>query len=588
MHQKQAPTLPSHTSATKLAQSFSDFFVSKIEKIRTHIDEQKCNNVLITPPSPPLENISSFNPTTDEEIKKVIDKAKSATCNLDPIPTSLLKECSDLLLPTITEILNLSLSTGIVPSCIKHAIVRPLLKKKHLDHDNFKNYRPVSNLPFISKVLEKIVVNRLLLHMEKHNLHETMQSAYKQQHSTETALIRVQNDILTNLDKKRGVLLVLLDLSAAFDTIDHTTLLHQLQHRLGISGMALQWFDSYLTGRTQSVSVESVCSEPTPLRYGVPQGSVLGPLLYTIYTLPLGDILREAGISYHLYADDTQIYMSFSCTDSNSQQSCLNSVQRCVTQIKSWMLNNKLKLNDDKTEVMYISSRYYHRLIKLSDFSIDDIQIKPATSVRNIGVLFDSVMSMGDQVTAICQSTHYHLRNIGRIRKSITYDACEKLVHALVTSRLDCGNALLYGLPEFQNYRLQKILHIAARILTLSPLSNNITPILKELHWLPIEKRIEYKIILTTFKSIHALAPQYICELLKPYPTPRELRSSDANLLAIPQSRTKTYGDRAFSVAAPILWNSLPDDLRASDELCPFKRNLKTFLFNSAYNVCDD
>jgi len=144
--------------------------------------------------------------------------------------------------------------------------------------------------------------------MENHNLHEIMQSAYKQYHSTETALVRVQNDILSNLDNKHGVILVLLDLSMAFDTIDHTTLLHQLAHRLGITGAALKWFQSYLNERTQSVSVDNEQSKPVPLKYGVPQGSVLGPLLYTIYTLPLGNLLRDAGVSYHLYADDTQLY----------------------------------------------------------------------------------------------------------------------------------------------------------------------------------------------------------------------------------------------------------------------------------------
>ena len=423
--------------------------------------------------------------------------------------------------------------------------------------------------------------------MEKHNLHEIMQSAYKQLHSTETALLRVQNDILTELDNKRGVILVLLDLSAAFDTIDHTTLLYQLQHRLGITGSALRWFESYLSGRTQSVAVEGVCSKPSTLRYGVPQGSVLGPLLYTIYTLPLGDILRDAGISYHLYADDTQLYMSFSCTDESSQITCLQNVQTCVSHIKTWMTSNKLKLNDEKTEVMYISSRYYQNVINLPDFSIDNVNIAPASSVRNIGVVFDNIMCMEDQVTAICKATHYHLRNIGRIRKCITYEACEKLVHALVTSRLDCGNGNLYGLPNSQNYRLQRILNIAARLLTLSRPSCDITPILIELHWLPIEKRIEYKILLITFKAKHDLAPKYICNMLKPYPTPRQLRSSNENFLAIPQSRTKSYGDRAFSVAAPKLWNGLPEELRFTNELEHFKRKLKTHLFNSAYN-CDE
>ena len=196
-------------------------------------------------------------------------------------------------------------------------------------------------------------------------------------------------------------------------------------------------------------------------------------------------------------------------------------------------------------------------------------------------------MCMHNQVTSICKAAHYHLRNIGRIRKCITYDACEKLIHALVTSRLDCGNGNLYGLPKFQNSRLQKILNIAARILTLSRPSFDITPILIELHWLPIEKRIEYKILLLTFKATHDLAPKYISDLLNPYPTPRELRSSDENLLAIPQSRTKTYGDRAFSVTAPTLWNELPEELRFINSLSLFKKHLKTHLFNSAYN-CDN
>ena len=176
------------------------------------------------------------------------------------------------------------------------------------------------------------------------------------------------------------------------------------------------------------------------------------------------------------------------------------------------------------------------------------------------------------------------VHSLGRIRKSITYEACEKLIHALVTSRLDCGNGNLFGLPDFQNYRLQKILNIAARILTLSPPSCSITSILIHLLWLSIEKRIEYKILLLTFKATHNLAPRYICDLLKPYPTPRLLRSSDENFLAIPQSRTKTYGDRAFSVAAPKLWNALPDELRYINELGHFKSRLKTHLFKTCYN----
>ena len=202
---------------------------------------------------------------------------------------------------------------------------------------------------------------------------------------------------------------------------------------------------------------------------------------------------------------------------------------------------------------------------------------------RILGVIFDNNMAMTDQITAICKATHYHLYNIGRIRKCITQEACEKLIHAFVTSRLDNGNATLFGLPDNQLGRLQRMLNIAARITTLTSPTSHITPVLKELHWLPVEKRIEYKIVLLTFKALHGLAPQYITQLLKPKPTPRELRSSDANLLKIPRTRTKTFGDRAFSCAAPRLWNALPDGLRDVSTLSVFKKQLKTTFFKDTY-----
>ena len=188
------------------------------------------------------------------------------------------------------------MKSGSVPKDFKSARIRPLLKKSGLDQDLLKNYRPVSNLPFISKVLEKVVDKRLQRHLSENKLHEGFQSAYRRFHSTESALLKVQNAILQSLDNNCATVLVLLDLSAAFDTIDHQTLLHRLENLFGIKDKPLKWMLSYLSDRFQTVCVNGQLSTPVHMTYSVPQGSVLGPKNYIMYTKPVGNICRRHGL----------------------------------------------------------------------------------------------------------------------------------------------------------------------------------------------------------------------------------------------------------------------------------------------------
>lgn len=174
-----------------------------------------------------------------------------------------------------------------------------------------QNYRPVSKLTFLSKVIERVVAKQLNVHMQENNLHDQFQSAYRQDHSTETALLKVHNDSLSAVDRGCVVVLVMLDLTAAFDTIVHGILLSRLTHIFRATGAALEWFRSYLSGRHQVVRIGSVKSSPTAVPFGVPQGTVLGPLLITAYITPLGDVVEKSGLDYQIYADDTQLYVSF-------------------------------------------------------------------------------------------------------------------------------------------------------------------------------------------------------------------------------------------------------------------------------------
>ena len=201
-----------------------------------------------------------------------------------------------------------------MPSILKHSVIKPLLKKQNLTTEEFSSFRPISNLKFLSKAIEKVVSHQLIDHLERNNINVPLQSAYKKNHSVETALLKVQNDILRDIDMNKSVFLVLLDLSAAFDTVNHDILLNRLNTSFGVRDLALKWFKSYLSDRQFYVSVPEGKSFSRSFDCGVPQGSILGPILFSLYISPIADIIHRHELGYHLYADDTQLYISFSTT----------------------------------------------------------------------------------------------------------------------------------------------------------------------------------------------------------------------------------------------------------------------------------
>lgn len=501
----------------------------------------------------------------------------SATCELDPIPTKFVKDqCQEALIPSITKIVNESLSTGICPSIFKNALVKPLLKKPSLDTNILKNYRPVSNLSFISKLIEKCVIKQLQDHLEKNNLSEVYQSAYRSGHSTETALLKVSNDILRAVDDGKATCLVLLDLSAAFDTIDHQTLFTSLHDILGVRGLVLNWFSSYLSNRCQSVKINNTKSGSVELSYGVPQGSVLGPFLFCLYLLPLSHIIRKHGMELHIYADDTQLYCFFDIKSSQEAIECTNKITQCVEDIQRWMTEVRLKLNDDKTEFLVICSPY-HDKPKLS-FNLGHVNVSTSNSCRNLGVIFDSHLDFKLHVSSVCRSSFYHLRNIGSVRRYLTTDACEKLIHAFVTSKLDYCNSLLINLPKCVLAKLQKVQNVAARIVTKTKKFDHITPVIIELHWLPIALRVIYKLLLLTYKCLNDQGPIYLKDMISYYEPRVNLRSTNQKLLETRRYKLKNYGRRCFAYAAPIYWNSIPYDIRTAPSSSVFKKTLKTHL----------
>jgi len=581
MGDKTSVILPQHSSAKVLAEQFCSFFGQKIRAIREELDSvslpsSSTSATMVDEDGFNGQELCVFQPASQDEIRKLISHAPTKSCELDPLPTWLLKTCIDELVPVITSVVNSSLISGVVPLDFKSAIVRPLLKKTGLDTENLKNYRPVSNLAFLSKILEKVVANRLDGHLNRNNLNCERQSAYKKFHSTETALLRVHADIAEAIDGGLSCVLVLLDLSAAFDTLDHTILLQRLQTFFGIRGTALAWFQSYLSQRTQEVVISDEQSDPASLQYGVPQGSVLGPVLYSMYTAPLSKEVQSHGVNHLFYADDTQLYNMFKSVPAEVSRST-GQMERCLETIRVWMCENKLKLNGEKTEVITFSSKF--KPVPRVSLKVGDVCVQSASCVKDLGVLLDEKLTMADQISQMCRSAYFQLRSIAHIRRYLTSAAAKALVHSLVTSRLDYCNSLLVGLPSASIQKLQRVQNAAARVIARTAKHDHITPVLKELHWLPVERRVEYKVLMYTHKAIHGDAPVYLKELVQIKTSQRTLRSNSSINLQVPHTSTRAYGDRSFRKAAADLWNKLPDHMKNITVTDCFKRALKTHLF---------
>mgnify|MGYP002259884042 FL=1 len=402
-------------------------------------------------------------------------------------------------------------------------------------------------------------------------------------------MLKIQNDIHSNLAHGRVTALVLLDLSAAFDTIDHDLLFERLQSLFGIQGAALKWLKSYLTDRSQSVRVGDAMSTNRVLKYGVPQGSVLGPLLFTMYTTPLGKLFSNYPmVSHHIYADDTQVYIGLSNSDTCV---ALDQLSSCLESVKSWMATNLLKLNPDKTEfLLFGSTTQRNNLTTLLPETLMGETIQPSSSAKNLGVTFDSEMSMSCHVASLCKSCFYHIRDLRRIRRFISKRTLITLANALVSSRLDYCNSLFSSLTKKELGRLQRIQNTLCRVVTKSTRYSSVTPQLKSLHWLPIRFRVEFKTLLLTYKTLENGAPKYLMDLLHPYASARSTRMSDPNskLLATPFfdkriHRSKSHLEKTFGYYAPRQWNALPLDIRSAPSVATFRKRLKSFLFDKAF-----
>ncbi|XDV50661.1 hypothetical protein PO909_019679 [Leuciscus waleckii] len=563
------PPPPPASSLT--ADDFATFFTNKTTAISSQFSAPHTQEPRPTP-STANTPLSSFSSLTEEEVSTLLLSSHPTTCPLDPIPSHLLQAISPTLLPSLTHIINSSLHTGTFPTAFKQARVTPLLKKPTLNTSSVENYRPISLLPFIAKTLERAVFNQLTSFLSLNNQLDVNQSGFKKGHSTETALLSVTEALRIAKAASKSSVLILLDLSAAFDTVNHQILLSTLSS-LGITGTSLHWVESYLTGRSFKVAWRGEVSRAHQLTTGVPQGSVLGPLLFSIYTTSLGHIIQAHGFSYHCYADDTQLFLSFQPDD----PTVAARVSSCLADISTWMKEHHLQLNLAKTELLVLPANPSLQ----HDFTIqlESSLITPSRSVRNLGVTFDDQLTFTDHISKTARSCRFALHNIRKIRPFLTEHATQLIVQALVISRLDYCNALLAGLPACATKPLQMTQNAAARLVFNEPKRAHVTPLFTSLHWLPLAARIKFKALTLAYRTITGSAPSYFHSLLRVYIPTRHLRSVNERRLVVPSQKATKSLSRTFSFTVPCWWNALPTLIRNAESLTTFKKQLKTNLF---------
>jgi len=399
------------------ADELSGFFTDKVERLRSSTSG---SSLPTFSPVPAGVSFTALASVSSDDVAAAVSALPDKSSALDPLPVPVLKSVADLLVPFLTYLFNLSLTAGHVPAGFKNSFITPVIKKPGLDDDSPSSYRPISNLPVISKLLERLVARQLLTYLDTHRLLPATQFRFRPGHSTETTTIRVLSDLLDSVDRSDTAVLVLLDLTVPFDTVDYEILLKRLQVTFDVDDVALTWFSSYLAGRKQHVRCGGSSSRNTDVICGVPQGLVLGPILFIIYTADLAWIVADHGLSLHLYADDSQIYGACPPAATSSLSADIFSA---VDDISTWMRCNRLQLNAEKTEVMIwcASARRQSQLFRCS-ITVAGASVKPVSTVRDLGVYIDNDLGAATHVQRTVSRCFAALRQLRPLRRYVTND----------------------------------------------------------------------------------------------------------------------------------------------------------------------
>ena len=514
-----------------------------------------------------------FLPTNENEIIEVVKQLRNtSSAGHDDISVTFLKKIIYAIATPLSIIFNLSITTGIVPNSLKLAKVTPVHKKG--DKHSVQNYRPISLLPAFSKILERIIYNRLYKHLLQNNILAKEQFGFRPLYSTEMALLCTLEQILTSLDNKETVMAIFIDLSKAFDSLDHNVLLYKLEH-YGIRGVPLHWFKNYLSDRKQFTSVNGTNSSTLPLTCGVPQGSILGPLLFLIY---VNDIINTSTLfRFILYAEDTNILFSH-----KNENTLYNIVNTEMIYVCDWFKANKLKMNADKTKYMIFRSQKKYGQQSNPVLKVDDEVIDRVDSTNCLGVIIDEKLTWTKHINSIHGKISMSIGVMRKLRSVLPLNALFMLYNAFVLPYLNYCSLVWSGASLSNLNRLQVLQKKAIRLCSNAHYLAHTAPIFKGLNTLTLSDNVALKVGIFMFKYFKGILPEIFDHCLYLNNTIHNFDTRNKHAIVLPYCRLSIKQKHSILYKGAKFWNALDQIFKNVNTPNSFKTKYKHFLI-SAY-----